>query len=100
MVNGGDVIQLVHEGILAVGTALGGWILMFPLRTAVTTIRTRVKILDELKEELVEQRTNCLKTLQEQGEKQIELLSKAVETLEDIHVSQAEMTGFIKGQKG
>jgi hypothetical protein len=41
--------------------------------------------------ELTLQRTNCLTTLQEQGEKQIELLEKLV-------VGQAEQTGFMKGK--
>jgi len=46
--------------------------------------------------ELIAQRTNCLQTLQNQGGKQIELLGKAVTTLEGIHTSQASMTGFMQ----
>ena len=46
--------------------------------------------------ELIEQRTNCLSTLQAQGEKQIELLGKVVDTLGNIHTSQAAMSGFMQ----
>ena len=46
--------------------------------------------------ELVHQRTNCLATLQDQGAKQIEVLEKCANTLESIHLSQAEMSGYIK----
>ena len=46
--------------------------------------------------ELIEQRTNCLSTLQKQGDEQIKLLGKAVETLGNIHTSQASMTGFMQ----
>lgn len=50
--------------------------------------------------ELVQQRTNCLSTLQHQGDTQIELLGKMAGTLENIALSQAEMTGFCKANTG
>jgi hypothetical protein len=94
------ILQLVHEGIWAGALSFGGWILAFPLRTAYNTVKEKAKILEELRDELATQRTNCLKTLQDQGERQIELLEKVNETLDDIHTSQAEMSGYLKGQKG
>jgi hypothetical protein len=50
--------------------------------------------------ELVTQRTNCLQTLQTQGDRQIELLGKVVDTLGDIRTSQAEQTGYCKANTG
>jgi len=50
----------------------------------------RHKLLTDIHTELVEQRTNCLGTLQAQGEKQIELL-------EGIGGDIREQTGFLKG---
>lgn len=47
-------------------------------------------------EELVKQRTNCLTTLQSQGDRQIELLGDMSKSLNAIALSQAEMTGFCK----
>jgi len=47
--------------------------------------------------ELIAQRENCLATLQNQGEKQVELLEKTIGILEDIRVELAEHTGFLRG---
>src|SRR5215510_2512013 len=49
-----------------------------------------------VKDELATQRTNCLTTLQEQGQKQIELLEKMVEG--QAHTSGL-IEGFLKGVK-
>jgi Putative ER transporter, 6TM, N-terminal len=92
------IVQYVHEGILAVALSVGGWIVLFPFRTAFDTLKEKSKILEELKEELVTQRTNCLATIQTSNQEQVKLLEKAVEVLEDIHLSQSEMSGFMQGK--
>jgi hypothetical protein len=50
--------------------------------------------------ELVQQRTNCLSTLQTQGDRQIELLGEVSKTLTGMALSQAEMTGYCKANIG
>ena len=70
---------------------------MFPLRSALKNIKDKFNILDEVKEELVTQRTNCLTTLQTQGPRQSEILEKVSDTLQDINMGQAEMSGYLKG---
>ena len=46
--------------------------------------------------ELVQQRTNCLATLQAQGVQQIELLGKTVAALDGVRLDLAEQTGYLK----
>lgn len=46
--------------------------------------------------ELVQQRSNCLTTLQTQGVTQIELLGKTVAALDGLHVDLAEQTGYLR----
>lgn len=47
-------------------------------------------------QELVQQRTNCLTTLQQQGVQQIELLGKTVAALDGVRLDLAEQTGFLR----
>ena len=49
------------------------------------------------KQELEQQRTNCLATLQTQGDAQITLLTKMSETLDGVRMDFKEHTGFIQG---
>lgn len=93
-------VQFIHEGILAGALSFVGWLFMFPLRTAWKVIVEKFKVIDDVHTELTLQRTNCLTTLQSQGEEQIKLLSKMNGTLEAIHLSQSEMSGFLKGSRG
>jgi hypothetical protein len=46
--------------------------------------------------ELITQRTNCLTTLAQQGDRQIELLGDMSKTLTGMALSQAEQTGFLR----
>jgi hypothetical protein len=46
--------------------------------------------------ELVQQRENCLTTLQRQGETQIELLGKTVAALDGVRLDLAEQTGCLR----
>ena len=49
-----------------------------------------------IQNELAQQRTNCLATLQAQGDTQINLLTKAVDTLEGVRLDLAEQTGYLR----
>jgi hypothetical protein len=50
-------------------------------------------------QELVQQRINCLTTLQNQGDEQIKLLGKMSGSLDNIALSQAEVAGYLSGPK-
>lgn len=73
---------------------------MFPVRTLIKKANEILDSFDSkllgIQEELSTQRTNCLTTLQNQGTEQVKLLEKVAGTLEAIHISQAEMSGYIK----
>ena len=83
-------------------TAIIG-VIMFPIRTLLKNARAEwfsaTAKLDSLGKELELQRTNCLTTLANQGEAQIKLLEKATDTLDAMHLSQVEMTGFIRAKR-
>ena len=72
----------------------------FPVRTLYNkvkdTVEDQAKALKEIKTELIEQRTNCLTTLSNQGTEQIKLLGKAVETLEAMHLDQRLLMGKLE----
>ena len=52
------------------------------------------------KEELERQRTNCLTTLQHQGDEQIKLLTKACDTLDGVRIDLATQTGYLQAASG
>lgn len=91
------------EVITAIGgiafKAFGGYVVLFPLRYMVKAVKERFAVLDAVKEELEMQRKNCLTTIQNNGTEQIKVLEKMASTLEDIHTSQAEMSGYLRGSK-
>ena len=71
-------------------------IVLWPFRKARkewTALKEEQKLIHQ---ELVTQRTNCLTTLQNQGDRQIELLGTMSTTLTGMALSQAEMTGYCK----
>lgn len=86
---------------LAATTILG--ILIFPIRTffknARDEWRSATAKLAGVEKELNIQRTNCLTTLQNQGQAQVDLLEKANSTLEAMHLSQVEMSGYLKASR-
>jgi hypothetical protein len=98
-----SVLAHVQEAAVGIIFSVGGWILVFPLRTFTKTVKTewaeKTKMLESVHKELTEQRTNCLTTLQKQGTEQIKVLEKAVDLLDKIHTSQAEMSGYLRGSR-
>ena len=83
---------------MAVGVVMG--IVLWPFRRARKEWNALKEEQGKIYSELVTQRTNCLSTLQTQGDRQIELLGKVVDTLGEIRVGQAEMTGYCKANSG
>lgn len=96
------IAPLIREGITSVVLGVAGWLLLFPIKALIKSIHTRwakaVTTLDTVQNELVLQRTNCLTTLQSQGNQQIEILEKVASTLDHIRESQVEMVGYMKGR--
>ena len=79
-------------------TGLGA-LLMYPIKAIKKEWAGLKAQINEAKSELVNQRTNCLTTLQTQGEKQIVALDKIADTLSLMHLDQKETLGMIRAQK-
>jgi len=88
----------IFKALIGTVVAGVGTLMLWPIRKAREEWKTLKENTAAILQELSHQRSNCLATLQNQGDRQIELLEKAVSTLDNIHVSQAEMTGFFKAQ--
>lgn len=97
----GPLHGLLWEAVSGTILSIGGAILLFPVRMFVNKVKAVVAeqatALEEIKTELVQQRQNCLTTLSTQGTEQIKLLGEVVKVLNEMHLSQVEMTGFMKG---
>lgn len=93
--------HLVNKALIGIVVAGVGALLMYPLKYPFKKAKAEWQSLkdniDSAKTELVQQRTNCLATLQEQGEEQIKLLGKCANTLEAMHLDQKETLGLIRG---
>ena len=85
-------IGLVFTGLLGV--------FMWPFRKARKEWIALKNEQSSFHAELVTQRTNCLTTLQTQGDRQIELLGTMSATLTGMALSQAEMTEYCKANSG
>jgi hypothetical protein len=88
-----DVSSIVIQGASKLAYAALGGILLWPFRAIKSKIEEYTKQVKSVQTELVTQRTNCLATLQRQGEEQIELLKKVSSTLSDMHLDQRSMMG-------
>jgi hypothetical protein len=82
----------------AAGLALSGLLgaFMWPFRKVRKEWSTLKEEQNKIHAELVQQRTNCLFTLQSQGVQQIELLGKTVAALDGVRLDLAEQTGYLK----
>lgn len=79
----------------------GVWWVTYPIKKFLKKFKDTVDklhLLDEVRNELTVQRTNCLATLQEQGETQISVLKEIAVTLKENGKEQAEMYGYMKGR--
>lgn len=68
----------------------------WPFRKAKESWTALTKQLEDVHTELSTQRSNCLTTLQKQGDEQIKLLGKMADTLSDIHLDQKETLGHLR----
>ena len=69
---------------------------MYPNRAIKKEWANLNKKIEAAQEELVHQRTNCLSTLQAQGEKQVTALDKIADTLSLMHLDQKETLGMLR----
>lgn len=83
-----SVIGLIFTGLLGVT--------LWPLKQARREWKMLKEDLSATHSELVQQRTNCLATLQSQGVQQVELLGKTVAALDGVRLDLAEQTGYLK----
>jgi hypothetical protein len=81
------------EGLVITGL-LG--VAMWPARKVKKEWSELKKGIETANEELTQQRTNCLSTLQRQGETQIALLGKMASTLDGVRIDLAEQTGYLR----
>jgi hypothetical protein len=85
--------QFVHELVFTGIITIVGAIAMWPIRKVKTAYKELQDAINSTHAELILQRTNCLQTLSNQGDKQVELLERMNGTLEAIHLDQARLSG-------
>jgi hypothetical protein len=85
--------QFVHELVFTGIITIVGAIAMWPVKKMSKAYADLMEVAKSTHAELILQRSNCLTTLAHQGDSQITLLTKAVETLEAIHLDQARLLG-------
>jgi len=86
-----------HEVVITIMVTLFIGTMTWPFRKVKDFATGVKKTFDNIHSELVMQRTNCLTTLQNKSDDQIKVLEKVSGTLESIHTSQAEMSGYLRG---
>jgi hypothetical protein len=88
---------LFYKALMTIAVGGIGYIIMFPFRKAKAEFLSIKAAVLETKQELEQQRTNCLSTISQQGATQIQLLGKVADTLEGVRLDLKEQTGFIQG---
>jgi hypothetical protein len=79
-------------------TAVGG-ALVWPFKAIKSAVKAATDRLTAVEHELVTQRVNCLTTIQNNTEKTNDILERVATTLDNTHITQIEMSGFLKGMK-
>ena len=84
----------------AVGLTITGLlgVAMWPVRKIRQEWKGVKESLAAVHEELGIQRSNCLETLQRQGDQQIDLLGKTVAALDGVRLDLATQTGYMAAQ--
>jgi hypothetical protein len=82
------IVSLIIAGLLGV--------IMWPFRKARKEWITLKEEQSKIHSELVQQRTNCLTTLQNQGVEQIKLLGNTVAALNGVRLDLADQTGYLR----
>jgi len=91
-----ELVQFLYKAAASAAVGVVMAIILWPFRKARKEWVALKEEQASIHAELVTQRTNCLSTLQRQGDTQIELLTKVAGSLENIALSQAEMTGMCR----
>jgi hypothetical protein len=86
---------LIKAGIGLIISGLIG-VIVLPFRKMKTEWVEMKKGQASIHSELVQQRLNCLNTLQTQGAQQIDLLGKTVAALNGVRLDLAEQTGYLR----
>ena len=92
-----DILPYVNKALMTLVVGVLGYLFMFPFRKAKAEFVSLKETTAKIHEELTQQRTNCLATLSQQGEKQIDLLTKVADTLDGLRLDTQAQTGFIQG---
>ena len=82
---GGLISTFRHELVSTVLVTAFLGALMYPFKKIAAAYKETQETLKGINTELAEQRSNCLATLQTQGDAQVKLLTSAVEVLRDMH---------------
>jgi hypothetical protein len=88
--------QFIHEGVIGILLTTFGGLAMWPVKKVSKAYKELMEAVNSTKAELVMQRENHLTHIEADGARQVELLGKACDTLEAIHLGQVEMSGYIK----
>lgn len=91
----------VTKTILSVLTIVTIWFFCFPIRTLFSAIKekwnTQNEVLTAIQSELYIQRTNHLHHIEKSSEAQVKLLEGIAETMRDSQLTQAEISGYLRG---
>ena len=91
-----ELSQFLYKAAASAAVGVIMAVILWPFRAARKEWKAMKEEQGAIHKELVTQRTNCLTTLQQQGDRQIELLTTVSATLTGMALSQAEMTGYCK----
>jgi hypothetical protein len=91
-----ELLQMLNKVAVSILVGATMAILLWPVRKVRKEWDNMKTEQASIHAELVQQRTNCLTTLQSQGVQQIELLGKTVAALDGVRLDLAEQTGYLK----
>ncbi len=91
-----ELTQFIYKAAVSAAVGVTMAIALWPVRKARKEWIALKDKQDAIHAELVQQRTNCLTTLQSQGVTQIELLGKTVAALDGVRLDLREQTGYLK----
>lgn len=96
------ILKYIQKSLWAGAIGLGGFVIMYPLRSIAKAVKERFAVLDSVKAELETQRTNHLSHIQKATEDQTKVLEtqtkvldKMAATLSDMRGDQRELIGKI-----
>jgi hypothetical protein len=89
-----------HEVVSTVLVSIFIGVITMPFRKVMAAYRETKASLSDISKELTEQRTSSLDMLQRQGDKQVELLGKTVEVLQEMHTDSKLMLEHLRDRQG